>query len=295
MHLTPDTWTFLVFGCALVVALLLDLGFLSKANAPVTIAKALTQTLLWVVLALSFGGFLMAEKGPVLAAQYLSAYLMEWSLSIDNIFVFILLFTYFQVKQAKIGRILLAGVLMAIVFRVLFIAGGLALVSAAHWVLYLFGAFLLYTGISLFRAKENATFDARENRVYRFLKRTLRLSDEGPAIVIILLATTDIVFALDSIPAVLAISSVPLVVYTSNIFAVLGLRSLFFLLRGAINRFRYLQQGIAVVLVFIGAKMLADIWSIRLPEWVSLAVIAGCLGGSILFSLYRSSTLKNNV
>jgi tellurite resistance protein TerC len=302
--MTPTQWTYLVFGCILLVALLLDLGVLSKAQTTVSMKKAIGQTLMWVALAMAFAGFVWFRDGDKLALQYVSAYLMEWSLSVDNIFVFILLFNFFKVEEIYYARVLLIGILMAIVFRILFLSGGLAIISMAHWVLYIFGGFLLYTGISMFRAKKDAAFDPDKNRVFRFLQKYLRISNEEPrgryiikkegkkyftrlSVVIILLATTDIVFALDSIPAVLAISSVPIVVYTSNIFAVLGLRSLFFLLKGAVSRFSYLQQGIAVVLIFIGAKMLVDIWSIRLPEWLSLAVIAVCLGGSVCYSLYK--------
>jgi tellurite resistance protein TerC len=302
-----NTWIFIVFGMVLLAALLLDLGLISKKGSTITMSKALVQTLMWVALAMAFAGFLWYEKGSRIGAQYVSAYLMEWSLSVDNIFVFILLFRAFGVKQQYYARVLLIGILMAIVFRILFITFGIAIVTAVHWVLYIFGAFLLYTGFTMFFAKEKSTFNPEENKVYRFLKKYLPLTDQESggklllkingktyfttlAVVIIVLATTDIVFALDSIPAVLAISRDPLVVYTSNIFAVLGLRSLFFLLRGAIDRFKYLQQGIAIILVFIGAKMLADIWHVHLEEWISLAVIVGCLGGSILYSLYKTKT-----
>jgi tellurite resistance protein TerC len=302
--MTPNQWTYLVFGSILLLALLLDLGLLSKAQTTVSIKKAIGQTLLWIALAMAFAGFIWIKQGDKAAMQYVSAYLMEWSLSVDNIFVFILLFKFFQVAERYYARVLLIGILMAVVFRVLFLSGGLAIVSMAHWVLYIFGAFLLYTGISMFRAKGEASFDPGKNRVFRLLQKYLRISNEDPqgryfvrqegknyltrlSVVIILLATTDIVFALDSIPAVLAISSVPIIVYTSNIFAVLGLRSLFFLLKGAVSRFSYLQQGIAIVLIFIGVKMLVDIWSIRLPAWLSMTVIAGCLGGSVGYSLYK--------
>lgn len=250
-----------------------------------TLRRALVQTLLWVLLAIAFGVFLWFRLGNGPALQYATAYLTEWSLSVDNIFVFVLLFRFFQVSERDAPRVLTMGIILAIVFRILFIAGGLALISRAHWLLYLFGAFLIYTGIKMFVAKEAKGFDAENNKIYRILNRYIK----SPLVVIVvLLATTDVIFALDSIPAVLAISTIPLVVYSSNIFAVLGLRSLFFLLKGAVDRFRYLQQGVAVVLVFIGAKMLADMIPIRLPEWVSLSVIALCLGGSIILSLPKT-------
>jgi tellurite resistance protein TerC len=247
-----------------------------------TLRRALVQTLLWVLLALAFGVFVWFYLGSAPAIQYATAYLTEWSLSVDNIFVFVLLFRFFKVSDRDAPRVLTAGIVLAIVFRALFIAGGLALIARAHWLLYIFGVFLLYTGVRMFIAKEAAAFDGEHNRIYQLLKRYIK----SPfAIIVVLLATTDIVFALDSIPAILAISTIPLVVYSSNIFAVMGLRSLFFLLKGAVDRFRYLQQGVAVVLVFIGAKMLADMIPFRFPEWVSLAVIALCLGGSMLLSL----------
>jgi tellurite resistance protein TerC len=310
--MTPDQWTYLVFGSILLLALLLDLGLLSKAQTTVSIPKALLQTGMWVALAMAFAGFIWLKQGDKAAMQYVSAYLMEWSLSVDNIFVFILLFQFFRITEQSYARVLLIGVSMAVVFRVLFLSGGLAIVSRAHWILYLFGAFLLYTGISMFRAKKDAGFDPKNNRVFRFMQKYLRISDEDPrgrylirregkqyltrlSVVVILLATTDIVFALDSIPAVLAISNIPIIVYTSNIFAVLGLRSLFFLLKGAAGKFPYLGQGIALVLIFIGAKMLVDIWSVRLPEWLSLVVIAGCLGGSVLYSLYKQRLSSNRL
>jgi tellurite resistance protein TerC len=229
---------------------------------------------------------------------------MEWSLSIDNIFVFILIFSFFGVKKEYYGQVLLLGILMAIVFRIIFITIGIALVANFGWILYVFGAFLVFTGVKMFFVEQDDEYDPRENKVYILLKKMLPITHEDAEgkftkringkkyftmlfVVIILLATTDIVFALDSIPAVFAISQNKLVIYTSNIFAVLGLRSLFFLLRGAVSKFDYLQQGIAIVLVFIGVKMLIEYFDIHIPVWISLCVIVVCLVGSIIFSLYN--------
>lgn len=303
-----DQITYLVFGLVLAVALAFDLGLMSKKDRPVTIRQALHQTFFWVSLALAFFVFVWIEKGQQLALEYLSAYLMEWSLSIDNIFVFILIFSAFSVKEKNYGRVLLIGILMAIVFRIIFITVGVALVDRFHWVLYLFGVFLVYTGYSMFTANEEEEFDPQQSKVYLFLKRFLPLAPhdgEGrfmikengrPVyttlfVVVIMLAAIDIVFALDSIPAVMGISRDRLVIYTSNIFAVLGLRSLFFLLRGAVSRFDYLQQGIAIVLVFIGIKMLGEHWinmwiSKQVQVMLSLGVIALCLSGSIFYSIF---------
>jgi tellurite resistance protein TerC len=240
--------------------------------------------------------------------EYLSAYLMEWSLSIDNIFVFILIFSSFGVKEKYYGRVLLIGILMAILFRIAFITVGVALVDRFGWLLYIFGVFLVYTGYKMFTANDEEEFDPHDTKVYRLLKKIIPLTpnDGGGKyvvrengkrryttlfVVIIMLAAIDLVFALDSIPAVMGISRDKLVIYTSNIFAVLGLRSLFFLLRGAVTKFDYLQQGIAIVLVFIGLKMLAEHW---INQWVdkttqvfiSLGVILVCISGSIFYSIF---------
>jgi len=313
---------YLVFGIVLTIALAFDLGLLSKKNKTISIRQALNQTMFWVGLAVAFFIFLWIE-GPALALEsssatgevsrhqlpfeFLSAYLMEWSLSIDNIFVFILIFNSFNVKEAYYSRVLLLGILMAIIFRVLFITLGVALVAKFSWVLYIFGGFLIYTGYHMFKANDDEQFDPQTSKVYKFLKSFLPLvnHDGGgkymirengkPAyttlfVVVVLLAAIDLVFALDSIPAVMGISKDPLIIYTSNIFAVLGLRSLFFLLRGAVTKFDYLQQGIAIVLVFIGVKMLGEhylsMWMSKTSQVaLSLGVIVLCISGSILYSI----------
>lgn len=250
-----------------------------------SVRRALLLTLLWVLLALAFGAYVWSRLGGAAALQYATAYLTEWSLSIDNIFVFVLLFRSFKVAGKDTPRVLTAGILLAIVFRIGFIAGGLALIQKAHWVLYIFGAFLIYTGIRMFTSE-----DKPEQKDNKFNKALQKIIKNPVVLVVVVLAVTDVVFALDSIPAILAISTIPLVAYGSNIFAVMGLRSLFFLLKDAVDRFRYLQQGVAAVLVFIGAKMLAGMIRLHLPEWASLAVIAVCLGGSILLSIKKRTT-----
>lgn len=300
--MTTQQLTYLVFGIVLVVALVFDLGLLSKKNKIISIRQALLQTVFWVLLAMAFFVFIWLEDGETLAFQYLSGYLMEWSLSIDNIFVFILIFSAFAVKGKFYGQVLLKGILMAIIFRVIFITVGVALVNKFEWVLYIFGAFLVYTGIKMFSAKEEKEFDPHQSKIYKFLNRFLPLvphdgngkyivREKGkPAyttlfVVVIMLALTDLVFAFDSIPAVMGISRDKMVIYTSNIFAVLGLRSMFFMLKGAVNKFIHLQQGIAIVLVFVGLKMLVEIFHFTVPIYISLMVIVICIGGSILYSL----------
>jgi tellurite resistance protein TerC len=300
--MTTDQLTYLLFGIVIVIALVFDLGLLSKKNTHITIRKALWQTMLWVTLAVAFMFFVWYEYGQTIAMEYLSAYLTEWSLSIDNIFVFILIFTFFGVKDVYYARVLLIGILMAIVFRIIFITIGIALVERFGWLLYIFGAILVYTGVKMFAAKQDEEVNLSENKVYSFLKRFVPLvPDDGGGkftvrrngkkyytsifAVVVMLATTDIVFAVDSIPAVFGISTHRVVIYTSNIFAVLGLRSLFFLLRGAVGKFAYLQQGIAIVLIFIGLKMLVEIFHVHVPSMISLLVIVICLVTSILYSM----------
>lgn len=312
--MSREALTYIVFGIVLVFALVFDLGLLSKKNKTVTIKQALLQTVFWVILALAFFGFLWIQNGRQPALEYISAYLMEWSLSIDNIFVFILIFTSFSVKEKYYSRVLLIGILMAIVFRVLFISVGVALVQRFEWVLYIFGAFLLYTGFKMFKASDENRFYPETSKLYQFVKKIFPLiNNDGNGklwikengkrkyttlfVVVMMLASIDLVFALDSIPAVLGISTDKLVIYTSNIFAVLGLRSLFFLLKGAVNKFEYLQQGIAVVLIFIGVKMLGAHW---VEQWLdknmqviaSLGVIIVCISASILLSMLKNKSAK---
>jgi tellurite resistance protein TerC len=312
--MTPDQITYLTFGIILLFALLIDLGLLSKKNATVTIKKALWQTIFWVGLSIAFFIFLWFEKSSIIATKYFTAYLMEWSLSIDNIFVFILIFTYFKVESTDAGRALLWGILLAIIFRIIFIALGIELIERFHWIIYLFGVFLLYTGFKLFTSTENEEFDPGNTKLYKFMRSYFRLSELEPkgryfikmhgkvyfthlAVVVAMLGAIDLAFALDSIPTVVSLvkdSTVAhfsnddiLVIYSSNIFAVLGLRSLFFLLRGAIDQFEYLQQGIAIVLIFIGVKMLIEFFDIHISIYISLGVIVTCITGSVVYSMYH--------
>lgn len=308
--MSKETLIYIVFGTVLLLALIFDLGLLSKKGKKVTIRQALLQTIFWVSLSLSFCLFLFFENGKIQALEYLSAYLMEWSLSIDNIFVFILIFSAFNVKEIHYGRSLMIGILLAIVLRIIFITVGVALVEKFHWLLYIFGVFLIYTGYKMFAAREEEEFDPHTSPVYKWMKKVFPLvphdgngkylvREDGKKkytilfVVVVMLAAIDIVFALDSIPAVMGITQDRLVIYTSNIFAVLGLRSLFFLLRGAVSKFDYLQQGIAIVLIFIGLKMLCEHW---ISQWIdkqtqvfiSLGVIVLCITGSILYSINKN-------
>ena len=296
-----------VFGAVILLALVFDLGLLSKKNTLVTLTNAMVQTVFWVILALAFGAFIWFENGSNDALQYVSAYLLEWSLSIDNIFVFIIIFSFFGVKKHDYSRVLLLGILMAIVFRILFIALGSGLVARFDWIMYIFGVFLLYTGGKMFSSSDEAEFDPEQSFAFKMMKRFMPTTNAEPngrffikknnkilftklSMVVVMLGLIDIVFAVDSIPAVFSIIPDPnkkLLIYSSNIFAVLGLRSLFFLLRGAASRFDFLQQGIAIVLIFIGVKMLVVKW-VHLPVWVSLLMIVICISGSIFYSIHHN-------
>ncbi|MBK8611503.1 MAG: TerC/Alx family metal homeostasis membrane protein [Chitinophagaceae bacterium] len=301
---------YIVFCALIVVALIFDLGLLSKKNQVISLKKALVQTVFWVLLSIAFCGFILFENvggnGKEDALAYISAYLLEWSLSIDNIFVFIIIFSFFKVKPENYSRVLLLGILMAIFFRIIFIAVGSELVARFDWIMYVFGAFLVYTGIKMYSSKEEAEFNPGKSWSYRFIRKYMRVINVEPngrfmivrndkayfttlAMVVVMLGFIDIVFAVDSIPAVFSIIPDPskkLLIYSSNIFAVLGLRSLFFLLRGAASKFDYLQQGIAFVLLYIGVKMLVAYW-VHVPIWVSLLVIVVCISGSIFYSIYH--------
>ena len=304
--MTPTEWSYLIFGIVLVVAIIFDLGLLSRKSHSISIKQAFYQTMFWVGLGLGFFVFVWFEDGQIIALEYISAYLMEWGLSIDNIFVFILIFSYFNIPERHANRVLLLGILLAIVLRIIFITVGIALIERFYWILYVFGAFLVYTGFKMFVTNTEEEFDPEDNAVYKFLRRILPLTHDNSSgkftikidgkkhytmlfVVMIMLAATDIVFALDSIPAVFSITQNRMVVYTSNIFAVLGLRSLFFLLRSAVEKFKYLKEGIAIVLIFIGLKMLVSFFGIHLHIAISLLVIVLCLAGSILFSIYKNN------
>ncbi|MFY7963762.1 MAG: TerC/Alx family metal homeostasis membrane protein [Chitinophagaceae bacterium] len=301
---------YIVFSVVVVAALFIDMVLLSRKNQIIDMKKAMLQTIFWVALAVTFFIFLWLEESKTVALEYISAYLMEWSLSVDNIFVFIILFSAFKVKEVHYGRVLLIGILMAIVFRIAFITIGVALVEKAEWLLYIFGAFLIYTGYKMFFANEEEEFKPKDSKVFKLLQKFLPITLEDingkyivkrngrPLytvlfVVVAMLAVTDLVFAVDSIPAVMGISRDKMVIYTSNIFAVLGLRSLFFLLRGAVSKFDYLQQGIAIVLIFIGLKMLLEHFispyiSKSVMTFISLGMILVCISTSIVYSIYHN-------
>lgn len=290
-------WTIFIAGVGSMVAF--DLLVLQRRAHTVSPREAVLTVGAWVALALAFCGCIWAQLGDRKALEFLTGYILEQSLSVDNMFVFLLIFKYFDVPDDRQGRVLHWGILGAVVMRLIFIAAGIGLIRAFHWMIYLFGALLIYTGIKMWR-ESGAEHDPRDNFALKVLKRILPLSDTPSErfftrvkgvlhatplfAALVVVEFSDVVFALDSIPAILAVTPDPFIVYTSNVFAVMGLRSLYFLLAWMSGAFRYLSVGISAVLVFVGAKMLVSGWW-HVPIGVSLAVIGALLGGSMLASV----------
>jgi tellurite resistance protein TerC len=289
-----------VFGVLILGMLILDLGVFNRRAHEISIREALRQTALWLALAAVFNIGVYFWYGSEKALLFLTGYLVEESLSVDNLFVFLLIFSYFAVPARYQHKVLFWGILGAVVMRGAFITVGVTLIHRFHWIIYVFGAFLVLTGIRLLRDKEKEIHPER-NPVIRLVRRLMPVAAEYQGdrffirqgarrlatpllIVLLVVETTDIVFAVDSIPAILAITTDPLIVFTSNIFAILGLRSLFFALAGFMRMFRYLNYGLSVVLVFIGVKMLtSEVW--RIPVAAALGVIAGVLSLSVVASI----------
>jgi len=280
--------------------LALDLGVFHRKSHEVNVKEALIWTFIWIFLALIFNVIIFFWKGQQQALEYFTGYLVEKALSVDNIFVFIMIFTYFQIPSKYQHKILFWGILGALIMRVIFIFAGVALLEKFHFTIYIFGALLIFTGIKMFN-HSNSKIDPDKNPVLRFFKKFMPVTQtlhgdkfftriEGRRfatplfLVLILIETTDLIFAVDSIPAILAITQDQFIVYTSNVFAILGLRSLYFALAGVVHRFWLLSYGLAIVLVFVGIKMiLIDFYKIPI-EW-SLLFIASVIAGSIFLSL----------
>ena len=290
------------FLAFVVVMLALDLGvFNRKAHAP-SVREAGTWTAVWVSLALAFNAGLYLLYGPQAGLEFLTGYLIEYSLSVDNIFVFVLLFSAFAVPPKYQHEVLFWGVVGALVMRGALIAVGTALIASFSWIIYIFGAFLVFVGIRMFFSSEDETIDLETNPLLRFMRRVFPVTDgyregrfgvvEGGKrfitpllLVLVMIELTDLVFALDSIPAIFAVTEEPFIVFTSNIFAIMGLRNLYFLLSGIIDRFIYLRYGLAFILTFVGTKMLLEAVHIEIPIVASLGVIIFALSTSIVISL----------
>lgn len=291
----------IIFNAVILGLLILDLAVLNRGGRVIPFKEALLSSGTWIALAGLFAFFIHRWVGPTQSLEFVTGYLIEEALSVDNLFVFILLFAYFKVPREQEKTVLFWGIIGALIMRGAFILSGVALVNRFHWILYAFGAFLVYSGYRLFSESEEAEADPSRNLVLRLCRRFLPVSEgyDGnkflvrhagkllatPLLVALLVVeTTDILFATDSIPAVLAITRDSFIVYTSNVFAILGLRSLYFAVSGMMKLFHYLNYGLAVVLTFIGMKMLIS-FRYTIPTWVALTVIASVLGVSVLASV----------
>lgn len=277
------------FNAFVLLMLALDLGVFHRKSHEVKFKEAITWSAVWIALALIFNVGVWHYFGEVKAIEFLTGYLVEKSLSVDNIFVFVLIFSAFQVPAQYQHRVLFWGVLGALIMRAIFIFAGISLITKFHWIIYVFGAFLIYTGYKIAR-DEGTKINISESPVLKFIRKYIPVTNEfaGPKflikqnskwhatpllLVLVLVETTDLIFAVDSIPAILAITSDPFIVYTSNVFAILGLRSLYFALAGSLKYFSYLHYGLAAILVFVGIKMLVSDFY-KFDPFVSLGIIA---------------------
>ncbi len=303
-HLT--LW--IVFWIVVVLALFIDLVVLNKHHGKVSIKEALIMVCVWVSLALAFGGAIWFVHGSTQALEYLTGYLIEYSLSIDNMFVFIMIFSFFAVPRKYQPKALLWGILGAVIMRFIFIFVGVQLITKFSFMIYIFGAFLIWTAVKMLTHKEEEKKDLSQMPLLKIAKKIIPFKDDyhednffakinGKTFATPLLACvfviegSDLIFAIDSIPAVLSITQDTFIVYTSNIFAIIGLRSLYFLLAGMASKFEYLKYGIALILGFVGLKMLLSS-ALHLPIWLSLLVIATILTSTILISLYLQNHKK---
>jgi tellurite resistance protein TerC len=293
------------FNAFVLLMLALDLGVFHRKSHHVSVKEALVWTSVWIGLSLAFNFFIYYRFGEELAVQFLTGYLIEKSLSVDNIFVIILIFSYFRVPDEYQHKVLFLGILGALVMRAIFIFAGIELIHTFHWLIYIFGGFLVVTGIKMLFAKD-VPMNADKNLFVKMVRRVIPVTEGYVGdkfftringvllatplfLALIVIEGTDLIFAVDSIPAILAISDEPFIVYTSNIFAILGLRSLYFALAGIEKYFKYLKYGLALILVFVGTKMaIADLF--KIPVEISLLVIAGILAISMIASVRSSKT-----
>ncbi|HEX2921345.1 MAG TPA: TerC family protein [Bacteroidales bacterium] len=283
------------------IMLALDLGVFHKKTHKVPVKEAIIWVTVWITLAFLFNLFIFFEFGKTKALEFLTGYVIEYSLSVDNIFVFILIFSYFGVKDQYQHKVLFWGILGALIMRGIFIFAGVALINRFHWIVIVFGAFLVYTGIKMLFTKDTEV-DPQKNPLVKFFKRFLpvthtlheerlfvkenhRIHATPLFLVLLVIESSDLIFAVDSIPAILAISQDRFIVFTSNIFAILGLRSLYFAIAGIMDYFRFLKVGLAFVLSFVGIKMLASFFEFEIPILLSLGIIISILLISILASV----------
>lgn len=299
-------WGWVGFNVVVLAILALDLGFLHKRSEKVSLKESASWSAVWVGLSLCFAFVIYRTMGRQAGLEFLTGYLIEYALSVDNIFVFVLIFSYFNVPEEYQHRVLFWGIIGALVLRGVMIVAGSVLVEQFSWTLYIFGAFLVVTGIRMAIQKEDALYNPERDPVLRLSRRLIPVTTEYRGdkffvkepdeigkvrwvatplfIVLVIVDTTDVIFATDSIPAIFAVTRDPFIVYTSNICAVLGLRQLYFLLAAVVDKFSYLKLGLSLVLIFIGVKMLLEPF-IHIPTLGSLGVVAAVLAASILASL----------
>jgi tellurite resistance protein TerC len=294
-------WAWVGFNVFILIMLSIDLGLFNREAHSVTYKEATTWSIVWITLALIFNAGIFNYLGSQKGLEFLTGYLIEKSLSVDNLFVFLLIFSYFKVPSKYQHRVLFWGVLGALIMRAVMIFLGAALINNFHWIIYVFGAFLVYTGIKMFTQKETE-IHPEENPMLRLVTRFVpitrhyeeekfftrvngRIHGTLLLMVLVIVEATDLVFAVDSIPAIFAVTRDTFIVYTSNVFAILGLRSLYFLLAGVIEKFHYLKVGLAIVLTFIGVKMLVVALGVEIPITLSLGVVALVLTGSVIASI----------
>lgn len=296
----PDPYLYVGFIILVLFLLALDLGIFNRTPHVVKVSEAIGWTAFWISLAMAFNVFVYYEKGPVAAGEFLAGYMLEQSLSVDNIFVIILILKYFKVAPQYHHKVLFWGIVGALVMRGTMIGLGAALIAAFHWIFYVFGAFLIFTGIKMaFSSEDDAELE--DNFVVKYARRHFRITDSyhqerfsimkdgirwfTPLFLVVLVVEfTDLIFAVDSIPAIFAVTNDPFIVFTSNVFAVMGLRSLFFAVVGVMGIFHYLKYGLSVILTFIGVKMFIQDWY-HITIDVALGVIAGVLALSIIASI----------
>jgi len=303
-------WAWIGFAAFVLAMLALDLGLFRRKSHEVSLKEALAWSTVWIALALAFTATVYYWRGGEKALQFFTGYFVELSLSVDNLFVFLLLFGYFKVPAPYRHKVLFWGIIGALIMRAVFIAAGITLIAKFHWIIYVFGAVLVISGIKMALQKDKEIHPER-NPVLRLFRLFLQITPEYEGdrffvrqqgrtlasplfVVLLMLESADLVFAVDSVPAVLAITPDPFIVFTSNVFAIFGLRSMFFALEGVMKRFHYLHYGLSAVLIFVGAKMLlAGYW--KIPTWVSLLVIVSILSASMAASLlmrYESEQRK---
>ncbi len=302
-----ETFTWIGFNLLIFILLIFDLNVFNRKKHEIQTREAILLSLFWIALSLLFNLFVYFTKGPVAGLQFFTGYLIEKSLSVDNIFVFVVLFKYFQVAKMYQHKVLYWGILGALVMRITLILTGITLIERFHWFIYVLGGFLIISGIKLLFQKEKEQ-QPEKNFVVKLFKKFFPVTDayheekffvriDGRLfatplfIVLLVIETTDVVFALDSIPAIFAITTDPFIIYSSNVFAILGLRSLYFVLEKFVDQFRYLGTGLALILIFIGCKMLiAGYYPI--PILFSLGMIVAILTISVLASLYATAKEK---